>query len=338
MVFAMPGRGPEKAEIVAVGDSVTFGYGVEDGQAWPALVGKKLPHDHLLNLGLIGAGPQQYLRVYETFGVKLHPKLLLVGFLVRNDFWDADMFDHWLKSGAQSNYMVWRDFGRPRRTSLGLSQPFGDLVVSLLWRCHLLATKSHLYNLLHYARRYLKGWRLSRPPESTVQTPDGTRLEMALADFTDKTGEARPGDRPFDVAVDALQRLHSMAKANGTDVLIILQPSKEEVYLPPSGGPDPDPGRPLRVKLGELGVPYLDLLPGFRSHAAKGEVLFFEADGHPNVRGYALIAGLVLGYLKNNAKEHDLKDLSKVPPHKEMFNPSRIERLAFTRAFLSTVT
>src|SRR5262249_43101230 len=55
---------PEKAEIVVVGDSVTFGYGVEDDQAWPALVAKALPHNRLVNLGLIGAGTQQYLRVY----------------------------------------------------------------------------------------------------------------------------------------------------------------------------------------------------------------------------------------------------------------------------------
>ena len=147
------------------------------------------------------------------------------------------------------------------------------------------------------------------PPGSTIQTPDGTRLELALADFVDKTGGTRPGQRQFDITIEALQRLYSIAKANSTDVLIILQPSKEEIYLPPSGEPDPDPGRPLRVKLEELGIPYLDLLPDFRSRAAKGEVLFFETDGHPNDRGYALIAELLLAYLKNNAKNYDLKDL-----------------------------
>jgi hypothetical protein len=60
--------------------------------------------------------------------------------------------------------------------------------------------------------------------------------------------------------------------------------------------------------LGKLGIPYIDLLPGFRRRAAQGEVLFFETDGHPNARGYALIAELVLDHLRNNAKTFNLND------------------------------
>jgi lysophospholipase L1-like esterase len=302
---------PEKAEIVAVGDSVTFGYGVEDDQAWPALVAKALPHNRLVNLGLIGAGTQQYLRVYETFGTRLHPKVLLVGFLVRNDFWDADMFDGWLKSGARGNYMVWRDYGRPKSTSLSLKQPMGNLISSLLWRGHVLASKSHFYNLLMYVQRYLRGYGTSKP--TIFRAPDGTQLRLDVEGFTYQAGIGRPGNRGFDISVDALQRLDSIARANGTKILVILQPSKEEVYLPLMGqtNVDTDPGRPLRVKLGELGIPYLDLLPEFRNRAAKGEVLFFETDGHPNVRGYALIAELVLDHLRNNAKAFNLNDFGR---------------------------
>src|SRR5262249_29779618 len=305
---------PEKAGIVVVGDSVTFGYGVEDDQAWPALVAKALPHNRLVNLGLIGAGTQQYLRVYETFGTRLHPKVLLVGFLVRNDFWDADMFDGWLKSGARGNYMVWRDYGRPKSTSLSLKQPIGNLIMSLLWRGHVLPSKSHFYNLLMYVQRYLRGYGTSKP--RIFRAPDGTQLQLDLGGFTYQTGMGRPGNRGFDISVEALQRLDSIARANGTKILAILQPSKEEVYLPLMGqtNVDTDPGRPLRVKLGELGIPYLDLLPEFRNRAAKGEVLFFETDGHPNVRGYALIAELVLAHLKSNAERYGLQNLAQNSP------------------------
>jgi SGNH hydrolase-like domain, acetyltransferase AlgX len=297
---------PEKAEIVAVGDSLTFGYGVEDDQTWPALVAKELPHTRLINLGLIGGGPQQYLRVYETFGTRLYPKVVLIGFFARNDFWDAAMFHRWLESGAGTNYLVWRDFGQPESTSLGLEQPIGDFLSSLLWRCHLLASQSHLYNLLRYAPKRLE--RQAFVERRTFQAPDGARVELSLESSTSATEARSSGYRPFDIAVEALQRLHSIAKADGTNVIVVLQPSKEEVYLPLLGEPAPDQGRSLRVRLRELGIPYLDLLPGFRRRAKKGEVLFFEVDGHPNRRGYALTAELVLTHLKNNAKRYDLTD------------------------------
>jgi hypothetical protein len=63
-------------------------YGVEDSAAWPAILDRALPRLRVINLGLIGAGPQQYLRVYKTFGLQLRPRLLLVGLFVGNDFWD----------------------------------------------------------------------------------------------------------------------------------------------------------------------------------------------------------------------------------------------------------
>ena len=110
--FRNPSPWPEQADIVVVGDSLVFGYGVEDDQAWPALLAQAAPQLHLINLGLIGASPQQSLRVYETFGVPLRPQLLLVGFFAANDFWDAGLFDQWLRSGVGGHYLVWRDFGR----------------------------------------------------------------------------------------------------------------------------------------------------------------------------------------------------------------------------------
>src|SRR5262245_59914966 len=65
---------PTRADLVTVGDSLTFGYGVAPDEAWPALVARDQRDTKVINLGLIGAGPQQYLRVYEPFGAPLEPK------------------------------------------------------------------------------------------------------------------------------------------------------------------------------------------------------------------------------------------------------------------------
>lgn len=295
---------PETAEILTLGDSVTFGQGVEDEQAWPALLARAFPASRLINLGLIGAGPQQYLRAYETFGLKLRPKVVLVGLFIGNDFWDAEMFDLWLKSGAGGSYMVWRDFGRPPSVRLDLQQPVGQIISSVIWRVKLLARNSYVYNLLLYVCGNFGRWIPSG--KKIFEAPDGSRLELAPSVLVHNTAEARPGRHVFQQVVDSLQRIHALAKKNGATVLVILERSKEEVYLPLMGESPPDPAAPLLVALRELGIPHLDLLEEFRRRAAKGEVLFFETDGHPNGRGYALIAELVKNHLKQHARAYGL--------------------------------
>jgi len=104
-----------------------------------------------------------------------------------------------------------------------------------------------------------------------------------------------------------LEEEELIAESHGTRVLVIFLPSKDEAYLPLLGGV-PDMSRPMREELRKLGIYYLHLGPAFRDRAAKGEKLFFETDEHPNVRGYALIADLVLSHLKEHAKRYGLTD------------------------------
>jgi lysophospholipase L1-like esterase len=294
----------ERAEIVTLGDSWTYGYGVEDDGAWPAILARAFPQSRIINLGIPGYGPQQYLRVYERFGVKLRPKIVLVGFFTGNDFSDAEIFDGWLKSGTGGNDAVWREFGRPTSVSLSLRQPIRNIVSSLYWRGKVLAAKSSLGNLLIYS------WhRLTWPAPSGMRifhAPDGTPLELWTWDYRSRAKVARSGNHAFGLVVDALQRIDSLAKENGAVALIVLQHSKEEVYLPLLSEPSPDLSAPLRAALRERGIAYIDLLDEFRRHAAKGEVLFFETDSHPNARGYALIAELVITHLKQHAKRYGL--------------------------------
>jgi hypothetical protein len=96
---------PERVDIITVGDSVTYGLTVNDKQAWPALLERALAPHQVLNLGLVGAAPQQYLRVYETFGTKLSPKVLLVGLFLGNDLTDALSFDAWWRVKSRMSFM-----------------------------------------------------------------------------------------------------------------------------------------------------------------------------------------------------------------------------------------
>src|SRR4029453_8364998 len=124
--------------------------------------------------------------------------------------------------------------------------------------------------------------------------------------FRDRVALSQPGNHAFQVAADALVQLHAQATAQGTHVLMVLQESKEEVYLPELEDNVPDITRGLRDVFDSHGIDYLDLLPGLRERARAGEQLFFERDGHPNRRGYALDAALILAHLRENAAKYGL--------------------------------
>ena len=281
---------PARADIVAIGDSLTFGYGVPPDEAWPALIARALPDTQVVNLGLIGAGPQQHLRVYETFGVPLEPKILLIGFFLANDFWDAEKFDAWLKSGVGGNYMVWRDFGRATGDGIGF------LAEAL--------QGSYLYNWARFVRQSYRSWRAAEPKD--LQLVDGSHVKLRPDELAETTAYIEPGNPVFGLALDALERINAIATSHGTHVIVVLQPGKEETYLPLLDGEPADPGAPLRAALAAHGIEYLDLLPVFRAHAAAGAKLFYEFDGHPNAEGYRLTAEGVFAHLESNAEEYGL--------------------------------
>jgi hypothetical protein len=285
---------PVAADIVVVGDSFVFGYGVGDEVSWPAILDDALPQYRVLNLGLIGASPEQYRRVYETFGMQRRPRVLLVGLLAANDFWDSAMFDRWLKLGAKGNFMMWRGYDRYVMT---LQNPTEGLK-------NLGRKYSYLYNLVQEA---YKIWRWGGP--AILSFADGSQLQLSPSHVREAAIKAQPQQHEFDLVFEALTRLHSTATAHGTHVLVVFQPSKEEVYLPLLGEPTPDLGASLRRALDERGINTLDLTSAFRRCAQAGKRLFFEADGHPNQQGYKLIAQEVLQHFKSKAAMYGLDAL-----------------------------
>ncbi len=301
--FRNAGPWPSHPDVVVIGDSLVFGYGVGIEDAWPQRVAT-LTGSTIVNLGLIGAGPQQYQRIYETFVEGLQPEVLIIGFFASNEFWDAQQYQRWLESGAGGNYMEWRDFGRP--TAAELTQ-WPDRL-ALVLRKH-----SHVANLLNFAGRALR--RRNSPDNAHILTlASGERLRLDL-NYLKAIGKNSQPDNPFfDISLGALQAIHRQATAAGTELLIVFQPSKEEVYLPLINREPLDPAGPLQRRLDQLGITYLDLVPLFRTRAQAGERLFFENDGHPNAAGYKLIAEQVAAYLQSQRVGEQTRAEERVDP------------------------
>jgi lysophospholipase L1-like esterase len=82
----LPGpKPPGTVRVVVLGDSFTFGYGVRERQAYPARLAGRLARVaspcrvEVVNLGVPGAGPLDYLHHLEHTAARLSPDVVLVG-------------------------------------------------------------------------------------------------------------------------------------------------------------------------------------------------------------------------------------------------------------------
>lgn len=72
--------GLQQNQILAVGDSFTFGDQVDDGQTWPAFLERNLKRG-VGNGGVSGYGLDQIYLRSETLSRKYHPQILIVSFI-----------------------------------------------------------------------------------------------------------------------------------------------------------------------------------------------------------------------------------------------------------------
>ena len=277
---------PEHADIIAIGDSLVFGYGVELQSAWPQNVAARTGQS-VLNLGLIGASPQQYQKVYEIFARPRKPKLLVVGFFGRNDFWDADLYSNWERSGYRGNYLLWRGFGRPTAEELG----------NPIYRTKFFIRKnSYIAALAKFGHDALFPKKTDDP--QVASTMDGSPMWLSQHDFSSKTRLSADDNVVFDLVVEQIRRINESCLVDGTRIVVLLQPGKEEVYRPADDQEYLDSTVAFRKSLEELGIDYINASLAFREQAELGHILFFPTDGHPNAEGYRLLADLVSNYVQ----------------------------------------
>jgi hypothetical protein len=278
---------PAQADIVGVGDSFVFGFGVNDDQTWMRLLADGLPGSRVINLALPGLGPQQYLQAYQEFGDALKPKLLLFGLFPGNDVVDAKRFDQQLRAGKPGSDSGWRSSG-------GLPPSDGGAQVKdrLAW-----LRKSYLLKFVGSLNDAVSPF-----SGHTMDCGNGGRLRLVPELYAERANMAHPGNPSFELVMDTIEQARVLTHEQGTELLVLLFPTKEEVYLPVSGKRVPALLEPFRAELETRGIPHLDVTPFFQEEARRGECVFFEVDGHPNVRGEQLIARVVGDTLRNRAE------------------------------------
>jgi lysophospholipase L1-like esterase len=288
--FRNPEPWPQRADVVVLGDSEAFGFGVEDQQVWTRQLAERMPQQKIVNLGLLGSAPQQFEKIYRAFGRPLRPRFVLVALFPPNMISMARLFDQWQSEG------------RPDRFDIRRLKGAGDR--SLLERVKRSLTGSHAVLGVWYALRSALG--LS--DLHTMTFDDGT-VRLVSSRYGDSAAGAASGRPDFVRVIDILARLQAAVEADGAELIVLPFPTKEEVYLPILGEQPNRLAQPFERALEQRGIETLDLLPALRAGAAAGEDLFFEIDLHPNAAGQQAIAEQVRDALQQRSGESSIEAL-----------------------------
>lgn len=316
--------------ILGLGDSQTFGWGVEARDCFLARLEQMLTntttvHARVLNAGVIGYGTDQEAGALLELGPVLRPNLVIVGFFA-NDILDCALPKRIVRYGLLMN-----DFPALKRIDLGQLRHHpafvrrDDRLAALLDDpamppARRPRTTSGTSLLLRYsvlsrlmASRLDDDERLSAwltqlhllKEDRAAQYQRLTLLEFGVFLHTWPDLYTNGWER----VQDSLLRMADQAKAVGAELLVLNIPYPFEVdeaiwhataqrYR--FDERDFDVHRPSRL-LSTLcqthGIQYLDTLPTFTRAARAGDRLFFTRDAHLTARGHELIAQDIIRYL-----------------------------------------
>ena len=298
---------PGVTRLAVLGDSVTFGWGAEDSETYPAQLevllngghprpdpAASLEHDRAGSLEVINAGyPGTCLGEkaawYERGVRPLHPSLVVLTLL--GDDVDGDLFWRVFSLDAEgravpSPLSLWQR-GRGPRVSRSARTLFQSLP-----GYEALAEHSQLFALVRKAvTRAASGERTTALGQSPA-TPAAARQfrEEGLA-----------------LMAAELRWLRDRTREDGATLAVVLVPFRESVY--PAAGWWADELRWKTKAIAEaadrtcreMGVPFRDLTPLLAARARAAAVpLYHEgSETHPTPAGYRVIAEEVAAFLRD---------------------------------------
>ncbi len=256
---------PGARRIMLLGDSVSFGLGVDQDEIYPALLEERLnapdvggrsgrPWD-VINLAIFAYNTADELLALKEDGLKHRPELVLLQF-----------------------YM--NDFAIPAPG--GLVPPPPSLLTRLSALKNRLVFKSALYRRLHQA-----GTGLSFALFHDVRR---NRWAHTLNDGEPRGKTAYLAAKPDDGAVAAfrsIREVHRLARENRARLVVVLSPDEVQLFTDRFDGIN----RRFRSFCEREGIALLDPLPALR--AAPDRAHLFNDGVHYSPEGHALLARLV---------------------------------------------
>lgn len=267
-------KSPEKFRIAVLGDSFTWGYGVEADQTFSKQLENLLPQTEVLNFGCSGYGQDQEWMLQRREVVRFRPDLLLVNIHTASDFQNNTSFFEY-----------------------GFYKPFFRLGENGLIRENVPVPQNTLGAALNkWLSEHSVAWILFG--NRKVRETSLFSIFAALIDRKpDLIRKAQLLSTPADMTCRLCREMQNEASLQGSEILFLLNPP---FRLPSSGGknelyPEDTDYVKLRDCLRENQLEYIDLRPVFEEQLKKEPqtLLTFVHDAHWNAKSHELAASAI---------------------------------------------
>ncbi len=269
-------------DIAAIGDSFTFGFGVEGDESWPAIL-ENLSGKRVANLGWAGWNSHVYPTTISRYAIPLNTSIWLWAFF-NNDLLESVEAEAFLSSG-QTDYLA-----QKKNSHNQTDAPF--------------FINSRLAQFL--AIQFNPQLRLL--PDSGDKLYDDGNLRMLVSHYPwETTAPDNPlVARGWQLSEAALLKAQNLANEHDAILIVLYIPSREHVYWPLIkdilNDVDVKQLDDVETRLANYcqthNIPYLNLLPEMQERALQARQMFyFPSDGHWNQHGHQLAAELIYEFL-----------------------------------------
>jgi hypothetical protein len=297
---------PERADIVALGDSHTYGNTAAMKDSWPLVLGR-LSGQRVYNMGLGGYGPNQYYALFQSKALSLKPKMIICGLYLGDDFENAYVMTYGLEHWAYLRSL-------PHET---VDLDIWKTPVVPGWYKRIrrwLSRHSVTYQVIVHGAigERLRG---GVPIRNAEQLSEGTTLDVPEKNIREafrpksiakRIDQRRPRIREgMRITFKLLDDMHTTARQHDIEFVVAIIPTKEMVfseYLEPNTTlplidvvhavlADGRIARDAVVKfLTDSGISFVDTLPALKRATSQQLYVRHAADMHPSKNGYRVIA------------------------------------------------
>jgi hypothetical protein len=305
---------PRTVDIVAIGDSHTYGNTATMGDSWP-YVAARLAGQSVYNMGLGGYGPNQYYQLLQSRALTLKPRTIICGLYMGDDFENAFLMtyglDYWAElrqsSMGKAQLDIWDTHPPPAAWNKRVREWLSGHSVVYQLVVHGPIVSRIQTSIQSQNARQSSGAVWLRLPEKQIQEAF-LPLGM-LSRLNQDSPQIREGMR---ITFALIGKMNDLARRNGIEFMVVVIPTKEMVFSEDVAAFDV-PSREVIASLlknerlarqktfsflSEARIRYVDALPALAQARNRELYVRSATDMHPSKNGYQVIGETVFQALK----------------------------------------